>query len=179
MTIVRVLDGKEHIIELTREEIRAVSKNEDESCRSDDILSKIKAKIAEPFEELSWFGMNSDVVEHLVIQEDEMARETAEGMVYDVEHNLGRNDSYWEAFWASVDTVIGEELSGTDYDAEDISVREENGHIKIMVNDRTVADVTEEEINILDFDFFACEENRDVVTDKLSLLEENADNEAA
>lgn len=179
MTIVRVLDGKEYTIELTREEIRAASKDEDESCRSDDILSKIKAKIAEPFEELSWFGMNSDVVEHLVIQDDKTARETAEGMVYDVEHNLGRNDSYWDAFWASVDTVIGEELSGTDYDADDISVNEENGHIKIMVKDHIVADVTEEEIKILDFDFFACEDNRDVVTDKLALLEENADNKVA
>lgn len=173
MTIVRTIDGKQHEIELTEEEISQITREYDSSCRAVDILGKIKEKIAEVFEELSWFGANSDVVEHMVMLDEAKALEAADDMVYSVDHRLSRNDGYWDRLWDTVNEVIDDELCGTDYEPDEITVGYHKGHIHIMVEGRVVANISEQEIKIIDFDFFADADNRDIVAKKLAELDED------
>lgn len=173
MKIIRIIDGKQHEIELTEEEISQITKEYDSSCRAVDILGKIKEKFAEVFEELSWFGDTSDIVERMVMLDESKALEAANDMVYSVDHRLSRNDGYWERLWDTVNEVIDDELYGTDYEPDEITVGYHKGHIHIMVEGRVVANISEQEIKIIDFDFFADTDNRDTVTKKLAELDED------
>ena len=178
MNITRVINGQQHTFELTPEEIRRASSEYDEDSRVEDIICKVKETIGTPFGELCWFSGNSEIVESMVVVDEEAMRDAADGMAYSVERNLGRNDCYWDAFWESVRTVISEELYGTEYDADDITVGYRNDHIHIMVEGRVVANVAEDEVKIIDFDFFASEENRQTVAEKLAELESDIEDAA-
>lgn len=170
MTITRMIDNKEQLIELTDEELREASEQYDTICRTEDILGKIKEKLAEPFESLAWFGDNGDVVEKIVL-EDGNAQDTAESMVWSVDHTLGRNDMYWDCFWNSVEYVVDEELYGTDYKEDQMTVEYRDGHVYVIADGKTAADITPKEVKIFDLDFFADSENRSIISEKLAALD--------
>ncbi len=170
MTIKRNIEGKQHVIELTDEEVRQASEQYDNDCRTEDILDKIKEKFAEPLESLGWFDFNNEIAEKIVLEDGHKTQKAAEGMVWSVDRALGRNDTYWECFWNSVQYVVDEELDGIPYEESQITIESQDGHIYVMADGKTMANISPEEVKIFDFDFFADSGNRDILSGKLDAL---------
>ena len=57
MTITRMIDNKEQLIELTDEELREASEQYDTICRTEDILGKIKEKLPSRLRVLHGLGI--------------------------------------------------------------------------------------------------------------------------
>ena len=171
MTITRMIDNKEQLIVLTDEELRQASEQYDTSCRTEDILGKIKEKLAESFESLEWFGLNGEITAKIVLEDGNKAQDTAESMVWSVEHTIGHNDAYWDCFWSSVQYVIDEELCGIGYEENQMTAEYRDGHVYVFADGKTAADITPEEVKIFDFDLFADSENRSIISKKLAALD--------
>lgn len=173
MKITRTINGKSQEIELTKEEMRQASQEWSFDCRTEDIISKIREKIAEPFKSLSWFSRNSDIVDKMTLNDENRAQEAAEDMVSSVERTLNRNDIYWDIFWDAIEAVVGEELCGLEYTEEQITVKSQDHHIYVTVENRVAADITPEAIKIFDFGLFAESENREIIAKKLSFIDKS------
>lgn len=170
MKMVREIDGRTYTFELTDEELRQAAEQYEFDCRAQDILGAIKEKFAEAFETLAWFGSDGEIVAKMTWKDGDQSQKAAECLVWSAENALGHNDSYWESFWDSVQYVVDEELRGIGCEEEQITVLCRNGHIYVMKNGCTAADITPEGVEILDFELFADSENRNVIAKKLADL---------
>ena len=170
MKMVREIDGRTYTFELTDEELRQAAEQYEFDCRAQDILGAIKEKFAEAFETLDWFGSDGEIVAKMTWKDGDQSQKVAERLVWSTEDALGHNDSYWESFWDSVRYVVDEELRGMGCEEAKITVLFRNDHIYVMKNGCTAADITPEDVKILDFELFAASANRKAIAKKLADL---------
>ena len=170
MTITRVINGKEEIIELTPAEMRLASKAYEEECHKEDIEGKIKEILVEPF------TLVTDDANAIVFKCGNKEKEFAENTIPLLDKSLGHNDSYWESFWLSVEDVINEEMSvvakDSTVDPKRISatIADDKVRIRILLDEEVVAKYEDGEIEVYNFEFFASKENRLRVCDIISWL---------
>jgi len=102
MTIKRRINGKTVKIKLTRKEIRLAGEENDMEYRSEDVLSKLREMA-----DLGDIPLSEEQLE--IIPADVMKEFTLDAAV-DVERVLSKNDSYFDAFRCSVETVLTEKI---------------------------------------------------------------------
>jgi len=98
MIIKRNIHGEQVEIELTAEEMRLAGEESSLASRAEDVLGELK--------ELAENGKVPLTVEQLELIPEDVLKEFTLEAVSLVAHQLGKNDSYWESFWFSVDFVL-------------------------------------------------------------------------
>ena len=103
MIIKRTINDKEIEIELTTEEMRLASEAVDLDYHADDVIAKMQ--------EMADSGEIPLTVEQMDMVPAETLKEFALDTAVEVEHMLGKNDSYFDAFWSSVEYVLTEMIN--------------------------------------------------------------------
>ena len=103
MIIKRMLHDEEVEIDLTPEEMRLAGEESELSYRAEDVVGKM--------EEMAENGDIPLTLEQFKQIPADVLREFALGAAADVENALGKNDSYWESFWLSVEYVLEDRIN--------------------------------------------------------------------
>ena len=98
MTITQEINGESVEIKLTDSELVNASNEYDLDCYADDVLSKLQ--------EMAERGDIPLTVEQLDAILKKRLRAFAEMAADHVDHDLGKNDPYFEAFWFTVENVL-------------------------------------------------------------------------
>ena len=170
MTITRVINGKEEIIELTPAEMRLASQAYEEECHKEDVEGKLKEILITPF---ALFTEDNDSI---VFKCDDKEKSLIDNATWALDKALGKNDSFWESFWFSVEDVINEEMyimkDDSKYTPESVrvTIKDDKTVIRIYSNEELVAKYNEGEVEIYNLEFFASRENRNQVDKILNKL---------
>ena len=102
MTIKRTINGEDVDIELTFAELIEAGRENDIDNYSSDVLSKL--------EEMAESGEIPLTTEQLESIPEDVLKEFALDAAHHVDHDIGKNDSYFEAFWCTVEYVLTDRI---------------------------------------------------------------------
>ncbi len=164
MIIRRNIDGKERVIELTSQELILASEEYEISCREEDFVSKLRQKIASNF-------IDTEGDKILLSGEDALGVFRMSGA--EIERQLSKCDSYYEAFWDVIDNCIRDNRPDVDViDKENLIIRasDNNGNYGrfIFSGDDCLAEITEDGcLKIISLEPFLSDINCETISDFL------------
>ena len=120
MKIKRIIDGVEHEFELTSTEIVDAHKEFEEQCRTEDIDGRLRSHLAKIISDKHFTEVDSEDVYICETAKDEMDKFTSK-LCPIVEHSLSHNDSYYEAYWLTIQYNIDEHFVDEDEPTIEIS----------------------------------------------------------